>query len=402
MLRSAVASAAGQDSYNVATEAAHAVNEELASATPVAVFVYAAIKFDQDQVLAGVASVFPDIPIVGASTAGEITTEGPLTQQSVAVMALASDSMVAKVVSVADIADTTHKKGEDLAQALLTNETTSPSLCILHTDTLTANISGLLRGIEQKFNHETPLVGGSSGDGGKFKTTYQYANQKALTGAAVGLGLWGHFSHAIGVKHGWNPFGLPKKITKSEGSIVYEIDNKPAIDLYKDYLGDDIEDRLKDHSFIEMTRNYPLGITITDSEELALRAPLSVDEKGAITCGGEVPEGSEVRLMIGSREEAIEAAKQAARAAVLELEVTPKAALIFDSYVREKLLANQENARREINAIREIIGESTPLIGFYTYAEQAPQVGQTKHHTSGSSVFLNETVVVVLLGDPKE
>jgi hypothetical protein len=49
----------------------------------------------------------------------------------------------------------------------------------------------------------------------------------------------------------------------------------------------------------------------------------------------------------------------------------------------------------EIEAIRAVIGRSVPLIGFYTYGEQAP-VGGKLHDCS--SAFHNETVVILTLG----
>ena len=123
-----------------------------------------------------------------------------------------------------------------------------------------------------------------------------------------------------------------------------------------------------------------------------------MDEHGSITCAAEIPEGSDIRLMIGSREEAIKVAKEAAGKAVEQLDGSkPKAVVIFNCIARNKLFG--ERSGDEIEVIQEAVGKDTPLIGFYTYGEQAPLGGEVRNLEKCNSAFHNETVVIFVLAD---
>ena len=131
-----------------------------------------------------------------------------------------------------------------------------------------------------------------------------------------------------------------------------------------------------------------------------IRDPITVDEKGAITCAAEIPEGSEIRLMIGSKENAVEAAEDAARKLMKEFErdkTTPKFLLMFNCIAREKLFA--QKAKDEITAVMNIIGNDVPLLGFYTYGEVAPIAGESRDPAKIKTRFYNETIVLCAIGE---
>ncbi|MDQ2933069.1 MAG: FIST C-terminal domain-containing protein, partial [bacterium] len=111
-----------------------------------------------------------------------------------------------------------------------------------------------------------------------------------------------------------------------------------------------------------------------------------------------IPQGSEIRLMVGSREEAVKMAKIAAQNALEQLDgATPKAVIIFNCIARNKLFGDRSH--EEITAIQEAIGAQVPLIGFYTYGEQAPLGGEVRNLEKCNSAFHNETVVICVLAD---
>ena len=64
---------------------------------------------------------------------------------------------------------------------------------------------------------------------------------------------------------------------------------------------------------------------------------------------------------------------------------------------RNKLFGDKSGD--EIKAIQEAIGNQVPLIGFYTYGEQAPLGGEVKNIEKCNSAFHNETVVICVLAD---
>jgi len=244
-----------------------------------------------------------------------------------------------------------------------------------------------------------PVVGGAPGDDFLFVKTYEYRNDEVATGAVAGVGLSGNFSMGIGVRHGWMPIGIPMKVTKSKGAVVYELDNRPAVSIYEDYFGKKAEE-LKEEPLARMAITYPLGIKVPELDEYLIRDPITVDDNGAITCAAEIPEGSEIRLMIGSKEKAIEAAQDAAQKLMKEFEVDkakPKFVLMFNCIAREKLFS--QRAKEEIDAVMEIIGKNVPLLGFYTYGEQAPINGEIRTKEKCNPRFYNETIVIFAVGE---
>jgi hypothetical protein len=265
---------------------------------------------------------------------------------------------------------------------------------MLLTDVLNGNGADVVRGVKDVLGKDYFIVGGAAGDDFLFKETYQYLNDKVLKSSTVGAGISGDIAIGVGVRHGWNPIGSPMKVTKSKGAVLEELDGKPALSIYEDYFGKKAEE-IKKEPLARMAITYPLGMGAEGNAELLVRDPITVDDKGAITCAAEMPMGSEIRLMIGSKEDAIKAAKDAAVQAKEQLKgKEPKAVIIFDCIARKKLFGR--SAFEEIQAIKSVLGENVPILGFYTYGEIAPLGGNI---VSCNSAFHNETSVIFAIGE---
>ncbi len=399
MIDAGVGLSLGEDAHLVGANAAQDALERLKGKKAEAALVFASVAYDQEKMLAGVRSVLPNAMVVGCSTAGEITQDGPAKRHSVAVMALAGESISFFAGVGENIAADARKAGAVVAGNV---KKQSPNgkldAFVMLPDVLVGNGAEIVRGVLDSLGAHFPVVGGAAGDDFEFKKTFQYLNDKIYSGAVVGLGLSGKFKMGIGVKHGWIPVGLPKTVTKSTGSVLHELDGKPAVKIYEDYFGAERAEELKKEPLAKLAITYPLGMKVAGSDELLIRDPITVDANGSITCAAEIPEGSEIRLMIGSREEAIKVAKEAAVSAVQQLNGSaPKAVIIFNCIARNKLFG--EHGGEEISAIQEAVGRATPLIGFYTYGEQAPLGGEVRNLEKCNPAFHNETVVICVLAD---
>ena len=388
-----------EDSYiagvNASTEAVSKIGGE-----PNLVIVFASTAYDQQKVNAGVRSVSGKALLVGSSTAGEITTDGPANRHSVTVMAIKSDSISFYGGVGENIAASPSAAGKRAADIVKKQSKEPLKAFMMFPDVLTGNGAETVRGVLASLGEHFPVVGGASGDDFKFEKTYQHLNDRVYSGAVVGLGWAGDFKIGIGVKHGWIAIGTPKKVTRSAGSIVHEIDGQPAIKIYEDYFGEQEAAQLKTETLAKLAITYPLGMKVEGSDEFLIRDPITVDKNGAITCAAEIPEGSEIQLMVGSREEAIEVAREAAQNAMSQLEGAPqRAVIIFNCIARDKLFG--ERRGEEIAAIQEAVGATTPLIGFYTYGEQAPLGGEVRDIKRCNPAFHNETVVICVIADSK-
>jgi len=396
-LNAGVGISEGEDSYIVGTHAAQDAMNQLGSDTADLIIVFASVQYDQQKLVEGVRSVTKDALLIGSSTAGEITTAGPATRHSVAVMAIKSDSMKATAAVGESIAPDPRAAGK-LAAERVKAQVPDLRAFIMIPDVLAGNGADTVRGVLDALGEHFIVVGGASGDDFKFEKTYQYLNDTVYSGAVVGLGLSGTFKMGIGVKHGWVPVGVPKKVTKSSGSVLHEIEGQPAIKIYEEYFGEEEAQRLKHETLAKLAITYPLGIKSKTGDEMLIRDPITVDEHGSITCAAEIPEGSEIQLMVGSREEAVKVAEEAARSAREQLDgAEPKAVIIFNCIARNKLFGDRSG--EEITAIQRALGDKTPLIGFYTYGEQAPLGGEVRNIEKCNPAFHNETVVICAIAE---
>ena len=387
-----------QDAYQAGYEACKQAIEKSGSKKPDLTVVFSSVSFEQAEVLKGVREASNSAPLIGCTDAGEITNEGP-SKNSVGVMAIASDQINFYVGLGKDVKKGAREAGQAVAKEVKEKSKEALRAFIMFPDVLTGNGADIVRGVLDVLGEHFPVVGGAAGDDFLFQKTYEYRDGEVVSGAVGGVGLAGKFSMGAGVRHGWIPIGVPMKVTKSEGSVVQELDGRPALSIYEDYFGDKAGD-LRKEPLARMAITYPLGIKLPDMEEYLIRDPITVDEKGAITCAAEIPEGSEIRLMIGSKEKAVEAAEDAARKLVRDFEKAgsrPKLVLMFNCIAREKLFAQKAND--EIQAVMNIIGEDVPLLGFYTYGEQAPIGGEIHDLEKCNPRFYNETVVMFAIGE---
>ncbi len=379
------------DSFRAGEEAASRARQSMIQPTADLLLVFASVRFDPEPLLKGIGSVFLEAPLVGCSTAGEILTEGP-SRRSVVVMAIRSDSLRIATGLSMGIRKNPLQAGRDLATRISQSKLPNPHGLLIFPDGLTGNVAEVIRGIQDVLGLSFPIVGGSSADDFAFDRTYQFFHGQVFTDAVAGILLAGPIALGIGARHGWHPLGKPRRVTRASANIVREMDKQSAVNLYETYFGKAAAS-LKTERLADMSILYPLGMPIPGEEEYLLRNVLRVDPDDSIVYAGEVPEGSEVRLMMGSKQKALEAARLAAEQAVRSIAPqTPRLGLVFSSCSRERLFGRR--APEEIASIRRTLGNNVPLVGFYDYGEQAPLTATQFH---GRSYFHNESVVVVAL-----
>lgn len=386
-----------KDSYHAGYEAAKTAIEKAGGKKPDFTIAFASIALDQNDLVRGIREASGGAPLIGCSAAGEITNAGP-SQKSLGVMAICSDELQFFTGLGKDVKNGAREAGQAVAREVKGKAGDALRAFIMLPDVLTGNGAEIVRGVLDVLGEHFPLVGGAAGDDFLFEKTYQYRDDEVTSGAVAGAGLVGNFSMGVGVRHGWMPIGIPMKVTKSEGAVVHELDNRPAVSIYEDYFGEKAQS-LREEPLARMAITYPLGIKLPELDEYLIRDPITVDENGAITCAAEIPEGSEIRLMIGSKEKAVEAAQDAARKLMEDLAADkslPSFILMFNCIAREKLFG--QKAIDEIQAVQEIVGKNIPLLGFYTYGEQAPMGGEVKDLSKCNARFYNETVVMFALG----
>lgn len=357
------------------------------------ILVFTSIRYADDEIIRGIIQVVEDSSIIGCSSAGLILSEG-VEKEGVLILALKSTEIRFGLGLCEDIISGQERLcGNEVARTAIKNFASyKRHLFMLISDGLIKNSSELIMGVQEILGKSFPLIGGASSDNLSFSKTYQYFQNRVLTNSAAGI-LWGgDMSFGLGIKHGWRPLGKPRIATDTEGNIIKKIDHHPAIRIYEEYFGKDTQD-LHSNKLASMAILYPLGIYIAGEKEYLLRNALGVTPEGGLICQGEVPIDSEIRLMIGNKESCLKAAKEAAIEAKETIHNKETLlVMVFDSISRRKLLGR--DAAKEIDVIKEVFGETVPIVGFYTFGEEAPLKALDYR---GQTYFHNETIAILAI-----
>ncbi|MBI3324316.1 MAG: FIST C-terminal domain-containing protein [Candidatus Omnitrophica bacterium] len=333
------------------------------------VLVFGSSWYDQAQLLEGVRAILGQVPLSGGSTAGELTPDGPQSRSCV-VLAVAADAGLRIGVGCAGgLQGDPRLAGHDVAQQAVRQLASAPRHGFLFFgDGLYPRYTKVLQGIQEVLGTHFLVAGGLTGDDLRLTATFQYGEtvkRDAITGLLFGEGC----RVGVGLEHGFQPISKPRKITRAQDNVVYELDGKPASSVYEEYLGATGMAAIQQTKLSRVAVAYPLGIRIDQPGRFLLRHVLSFGERGSLVCTGEMVEGVWVHLMLGSKGLALEAASAAAGAAMRQMG-TVEFVLVFSSAVRRRLLGR--DAQLELARIRQVIGPAVPVAGFYTYGEQAP------------------------------
>lgn len=382
-----------QDSFTAGRDAAQEAIQKMGAEKADIAVVFASSHYDQEEMLRGVREGMAGAPVVGCTSAGAITREG-VAEDSVAVLALKSDEGTFVPVKVTGIGKDMRAAGNAFGDQFkgLADEIT---MGFLFSDALAGNGTELVRGVLDSMGRTFKLAGGAASDDMHFKKTYQYFNDEVLTDAAVGFGISGPILIAAGAEHGWKPIGNPRIVTKAEGTKLFELDGKPAFQIYQDYFGERASDFKQALTLAAVS--YPLGMKAKGVEETMVRVPLAVGEDGSIVCGAELIEGSEVSLMIGTLSSTLWAAEETAKAAMKGMEGAHKRVIFVSDCVARKILLG-ERGNEEIALLKAIGGENTEIFGFYSYGQIAPLKPPSNNINTCDPGFYEQSISVTVCG----
>lgn len=373
-MKSAYAVSKNEDSKAAANSAVDQCLQKLGPGRgTIGAMVFYGVDHDADAIASTLKQRLPDVPTIGCSTDGELSSDG-LSVDSVCLMVLSSETVRARAGAIQALSNGSFDAGARLAGELRSE--TSRVLFVLP-DGLTGNGSAVIRGAQEVLGPDFVIAGGTAGDRGRFKQTTQIYNGQAMTDSLPGLMLESDepLDLGFGVMAGWKPLGIGKKVTRAEGNTVYEIEGKAALDVYTTFLGD------KASQLPAIGVEYPFALVdetglvdeagLRDGESyILLRAPMVVDhDTGAVTFAAEIPQGSTIKMTRGKSVEVVEASREAASRAKERLGGDPDVVFFFSCMARKIVLGRRTN--EEIRVAQEVFGADVPMAGFYTYGEIA-------------------------------
>jgi hypothetical protein len=307
---------------------------------------------------------FPAAQIVINSTSGEIHDDR-VWDDSVVVTAIEFEKTAVRAYQFdIDHHVESSQVGERLAQAL---DAADLAAVFLISDGGRVNGTDLTAALNHRLGRPVPTSGGLAGDAARFEKTLVGLNQPPAVGKVIGVGLYGsHLKVGHGSRGGWDVFGPEREVTRSAYNVLYQLGEKQALDLYKEYLGE-YAAGLPSAALL-----FPLSIRTTPDAQPLVRTILTIDEaEKSMTFAGSVPEGAAVRFMTANFDRLIDASAEAAQTAADTLGTPPELAILV-SCVGRKLVLGQR-IDEEVEAARERFGTRTVLTGFYSYGEISPQ-----------------------------
>lgn len=359
----------------------------LADIDPQLVLVFAAPqRFVDPDWLPALRRQLPAAQFAGCSTAGEISQGGVL-QDMVVLTAVHFDAVEFRI-EAEDMAgpEDSSGVGQRLGARLAGF---APRAVLVFGPGVGINGSELIAGLVQSLGPEVLLTGGLAADNGAFVRTWTLCEERVGDRQVVAIGLRGpglRIGH--GSFGGWQSFGPVRRVTRARGNVLFELDGKPALEVYRRYLGE-YAAGLPATGLL-----FPFSLMRNEGEESGIiRTLLAVDaEAGSLTLAGDVPEGCFLRLMSASTEALVDGAEAAAEAAQGAASESGGSLALLVSCIGRKLVMG-DRVDEEVEAVGAVFGRDCSLAGFYSNGEISP------FHLSTDCRLHNQTMTITRIAE---
>jgi hypothetical protein len=330
-----------------------------------------------------------NIQVFGATTAGEFI-DGDIESKSIVMMLLDMNPAYFKIEFIETTQKTTAEDAKKLG--VIGKDTfTNPSL-ILATGGIFIDgdqvIEGLMQGLgnpNAASKREITVFGGMAGDDLLAQNPLVFTNEKSKDNALLALILNEDKIDVRGIATcGWKAVGTEKIVTKSEGNIVYTIDDKPALDMLMKFLGVDVvEDDGEDIVAFLNSWYYPLQVE-RDNGDSVIRATRFANRKNrSLICTGSVPQGAKVKFSLPPEFEAIETVVLECESIKDNPEQDADALLMFSCVSRH--LSFGALIKEEIEQVQDLW--NAPMAGFFTYGEYGKsKIGKHEFHNNACCI----------------
>ena len=319
------------------------------------------------------------IQIFGAST-GDNFTDGEIESHTIVLLLLDIEPAYFQLAIKGADEGTIKEIAEQIGRSALT-KFKKPAFLVV-SGGLAVDGDEIIAGIESACGKGTTIFGGLAADFLRMQRTYVFNNDKLCDYGLLALILDEEKISLSGMAvGGWKPMGMDRTITKSNGNVVYSIDNEPALDFVSRYAGLKDLDTNNALNFL-ISSNFQLQLKREDKHPV-MRTPMQANaEDRSIVFAGSLPEGSKVKLCLLPGFEVIEAALKEFNNYKKE-QPDPDALILFSCAGRQLTLGPYVS--EEIDGIKNIW--NVPLAGFFCYGEIGRVVsGQHEFHNMTCSL----------------
>ena len=365
-------------------------------ATPVlAGIVTVAGGFDPQAIADGLAAALPGVPIVGTTSAGDLSSRLGVSEDSINLLLLAAEPGDGIRFS-AGLGERAFADPEAAAAEAIAMADPGPDtwLCFAFPDSHKGGTGAQVAALAARLPRDCALFGGKLG--GQWDRSAAPRGQifagRVVRDCLPVLLCAGLVAYDFRVIQGWTPVGPRQRVKLAEGSRVLQIGERSAVEFYRHYFG----------AHTRPLPEFPLAVHDGD-DGFYVRTPIASDpETGHVDYSGEVPQGAEVQLsegirqhLLGETSRSVVGLGEHARGGAGVREghpsppMRPAAVLVFSCSARKQILGTR--VVREVEALVQAL-PGVPVFGFYAGGEIAPLVpgGRPRLH--------NATMVTLVLG----
>jgi hypothetical protein len=390
--------------------------DQLGASRPALALVFISEEYNAADVVSGLTPLLGDTPLWGFSTIRPLTCEGDQ-PRTVVVALIAGSELKAQVQWWPNYSQEAAGVTRQALQAVRQESFLAQDLLFV-ADGINANLEPLCTALgETQFGVSGCMASGEAALG---KTVQVGKNQCGPGSLSIAV-LGGRFKMGVGMAHGWQPVGAYFRATRTNDVWVQALDGAPAVEAYSRYFGYSARDWAAP-PLSEMARLYPLGVEMNSlaypmpagsapeaAAGLLLRSPLRMEIDGSLRMSAPVPEGAVVHLMVGDPNGCLEAAKNAAQAALQSFHASrgataplskrssapakPALAVVMVDVAWQYLFETHPNLVSQ--ALKTVLGD-IPLVGAYTLG----QVFRPRSRTA--PLIQNQNLAVVILGEASD
>jgi hypothetical protein len=383
-------------------EAAEQAQEKAGVDKPDFVFTFASIGYDQHSLVRAVREATGGAPLTGCSAEGTLNgDDADESNFSVVVTAISSDDLWWHNGLAAGLEAAPRAVGQRVAKDLMPHLSAETIGLFAFPDGVkdfivpTNNlVDNFFTGLEENLPSERflPLWGGGAGNNfNNFASpTYQYCDDEVITDGVSYALLSGKAQAGWAISHACIPIGGERIVTRSEGNIIYEIDGKPAMEVFEEYIpeGTLTDDRDWALYAISLALCFRAPSYMKDEEYVVRGMPAVSMADGSITVQTEVPEGTSVWLSSRDKEKISNGFDRMAAQIKNQLDgEKPSLVFQFECGTRGKAMFREQEKLQFLRRFRQSLDPDTPWAGFYTVGEIGPVEEHNLRHLYTSVVL---------------
>ena len=359
------------------------------------VLMFASIGYDHHSLVRAVRETTGGAPLSGCSAEGTINgDDADESNFSVVVTAISSEELQWHNGLVTGLSADPRAVGKGVAKDLLPHLSAETIGLFVFPDGRMDNLEHFFAGLEGNLPSDRflPLWGGGANNTITLEDpTYQYCNDEVVSDGVSYTLLSGNARASWTMSHTLIPIGGERTVTRSQGSVIYEIDGEPALEVLQEYLPEQalVEDRDWARYAISLALCFKAPSYLKD-EEYVVRAVPSVRmaDGSIIVQGTEVPEGTSIWFSSRDKEKMTTGLDRMATQIKEQLGgEKPNLVFQFECATRGKMMLRDQEKLQFLRQLRQSVDPNVPWAGFYTWGEIGPVEEHNLRHLYTSVVL---------------